>query len=116
MGGGFAANYLHRSLGCRSKRRVVLKMPTKSIIVCSICGKSSCDGSIWIMVRIIEDRNPGVEIDLDSIPPQVRIGCALSHGAQHNHLLKGKKVEDLVELHFLNWLHPSWATVKKIED
>lgn len=91
-------------------------MPTKSLIVCSSCGKSSCDGSIWTMVRIIEDRNPETEADLTCIPPENRIGCALSHGVRHNHFLKDKKIGDLVELRYSNWARPSWVMVKKIED
>lgn len=105
-------------------------MPKKIISVCANCGKKSCDGALWIYVkmiqlkftddsvgRIVKTNEPGAEVNLATIPKENMVNCSLGYGmANYKMHMMNKKVGDEVVLTFFNWAVPSIVTIKKIED
>ena len=97
-------------------------MPTKTITttVCTTCGKKSCDGGLWLKIRIVEYpgdyqfKGPGTDVDLRTIPKENMSRCTLGTGRAK--FLKGKKVGDEVSLDYRNWATPAKVVVRKIED
>jgi len=89
-------------------------MPTVTIIkvVCAFCKKTSCDGGLWRYVRCVEDTG-GVS-DPKTWPVENQTACTLRTGRAK--FLKGKKVGDVVELHYSNWSLPATVWVEKIKE
>jgi hypothetical protein len=91
-------------------------MPTKVItkVVCTTCGKSSCDGAIWEWVELVDDVTGAV--DMIRIPAENRNGrCTSYFGQKHKKALTGKAVGDMVTLRFQNWSPPGRLTVRKVQ-
>jgi len=88
-------------------------MPTKQITVCAHCGKISCDGGMWVYVRVVEgDKDCGLSgVHKENRGPK----CSLDLGLRQYKHLKGKQVGDEVTLFYPNWVRPAHLTVRKVE-
>lgn len=88
-------------------------MPTKTITVCASCGKKTCDGGIWKIVRIVSIKTGQDE----SWHPENTYGCTLSwfrKGGQYNKLA-GVPVGTITTKRFTNWSDPADVTLVKVE-
>ena len=102
-------------------------MPTKTITVCTTCGKKTCDGSRWQVVTITgwntttfhpqgqrTFEGPSENIDPAKLPASARVTCPSE--LRHVKELKGKKLGDEVTLEYIRGLRPYTHVVRKIED
>lgn len=97
-------------------------MSTKTITICSTCGKKSCDGGIWKMIDLYETtweayhhklgKCTYTQVDLDTIPEENKTNCTLGWGKQK--LLKNKNIGDKIILEYPNWASPAMVTLIKI--
>ena len=91
-------------------------MPTKQITICTTCGKPTCDGGIWRVVKVVNLQDRAERNLSQVVHPDNMQSCSLRWGRRSLRTRKGKAVGDRVTLIFNNWVNPSEVTLEKIED
>ncbi len=87
-------------------------MPTKTITICTLCGRKTCDGGRWKMVSVM-DLKSNQETIKDVYPGNLE-NCTMSFfgkNREHNY----KPLGSIATKVFMNWTEPSKVTFQKVE-
>jgi len=83
-----------------------------TITVCSNCGKKSCDGGLWKIIKVVNIKN--CNDTTSRCHPSVLISCTLRWFGTKKEF-KNKPIGFILTKEFLNWSSPAKVTLEKIQ-